>query len=360
LGVVATLASAVWPPGAAFVAWVAHWPAWWLVLVARWGAGMPGGTAPWPGGTAGGLLLAGALALLLVVIRRRRARQLIAVAAVAAVVGAAGVRTATASWPPPGWTFVACDVGQGDALVVRTGGGQAIVVDTGPEPSAVDRCLRRLGVVSIPLLVISHYHADHIGGTAGAIRHRDVAAVAGPTFAEPESGHATVTRAATDAGAEMLAVSPGWRYEAGQVHLEVLGPDRTEAGTRSDPNNNSVILRVNVAGISLLLAGDAEVERQQALLAAGAPVQADVLKVAHHGSAYQDPDFLDAVDPAVAIVSVGADNDYGHPNRSLLRRLTIDGARVFRTDRGGDIAVSRTAGGLAVTSGGRAPGDGPT
>ncbi|MGH3736524.1 MAG: ComEC/Rec2 family competence protein, partial [Micromonosporaceae bacterium] len=317
-------------------------------------------TAAWPGGVTGGLLLAVALAALLILVRGRTARRVLAVSAAAALVGVAGVQTTAPGWPPPDWAVVACDVAQGDALAVRTAPGQAVVIDTGPSGSAADRCLRRLGVTSIPLLVISHFHADHVGGLGAVFRGREIAAVAGPSFAEPAPAHSAVAGTAGRHGAPLLAVTPGWRYEAGQVRLDVLGPERPQRGTRSDPNNNSVILLVRVPGLTVLLAGDAEVERQQAMLASGEPVRADLLKVPHHGSAYQDPEFLTAVDPSVALVSVGVDNDYGHPNPSVMHRLGADGARVFRTDRCGDIAVARGGTGrLEVTCRGPQPGERP-
>jgi competence protein ComEC len=155
----------------------------------------------------------------------------------------------------------------------------------------------------------------------------------------------------------MLAVPAGWRYAAGDLELTVVGPPEPLHGTSSDPNNNSLVLRARVGGRTVLLAGDAETEEQQAMLTrpGSAGVRADVLKVAHHGSAYQDPAFLDAVDPAVALVSVGLGNDYGHPNVPLLRRLEGNGARVLRTDLSGDLAAVATGGGLAVVARGAPP-----
>jgi competence protein ComEC len=126
----------------------------------------------------------------------------------------------------------------------------------------------------------------------------------------------------------------------------VLGPGRPLVNARSDPNNNSLVLRATVGRHSLLLAGDAEEDEQQTLL--GEPVSVDVLKVSHHGSAFQSVQFLDAVRPSVALVSVGAGNVYGHPNLAVLDRLSRGGARVLRTDLSGDLAAVDTDGRLAV------------
>ena len=125
---------------------------------------------------------------------------------------------------------------------------------------------------------------------------------------------------------------------------------RTFVGTRSDPNNNSLVLRAMVGGVSILLTGDAEHEAQRALLTAGGPLRADVLKVPHHGSAYSELGFLDAVRPTVALVAVGVGNDYGHPNAGVLSHLRRHGATVLRTDQQGDVAIVNVRGGVAVVS----------
>src|SRR5690606_34631666 len=123
-------------------------------------------------------------------------------------------------------------------------------------------------------------------------------------------------------------------------------------GTRSDPNNNSLVLLAWVHGVSILLLGDAEVEEQRALLRDLGPdaLRADVLKVAHHGSSYQDNALIEATGARVALVSVGEDNRYGHPHPALLDRLAGAGMRVLRTDQEGDVAVVRTPDGLAVAT----------
>jgi competence protein ComEC len=357
LGVAAAAASPVWTPGAEFIAWLGSWPAWWLVTVARHGAEIPSGALPWPGGATGGLLLGVVFAAVLVAGRWRAIRRLALVVTLAAVVAAVPVRLLTAAWPPPGWLAVACDVGQGDAVVLPAGAGAAVVVDAGPEPAAVDRCLRRLGVAVVPVLVISHFHADHIGGLAGVLRSRPVRSVVTTPYGEPAAGRAAVVAAAARAGAHLTLAASGWSVTVGGLRLAVLGTHPLH-GTRSDANNNSLILRAEIAGRVVLLAGDAETEQQQALLGAFgvAGLRADVLKLAHHGSAFQDPAFLDAVGAAAALVSVGPDNGYGHPNAAVLAHLSGRGTRVVRTDRDGDVAVIVDGSRLAVVARGVEPG----
>nr|WP_234359145.1 ComEC/Rec2 family competence protein [Plantactinospora sp. BC1] len=360
LGVTAAVLSPFWPAGAEGVAWLGSWPAWWLVLVARYGARLPAGTLPWLDGVPGGLLLGALTVALLVAARRPPVRRLVAVVAAAVLVGALPVRLIATGWPPTGWVVVACAVGQGDSLVLPVGVGRAVVVDAGPDPGAVDRCLRRLGVREVSLLVVSHFHADHVQGVDGVFRGRRVAAVVVPQWLEPVEGRGTVERAASANGVPVGAAGAGWTYAAGPVTLTLLGPPHPIRGTRSDPNNNSLVLRAEVHGVSILLTGDAETEEQQALLEVVpvARLRADVLKLAHHGSAYQEPAFLDAVRPAVALVPVGADNGYGHPNAGVLARLSRAGARVLRTDEQGDLAVVEPGSGrLSVAVRGLDPGD---
>ncbi|MFI6260379.1 ComEC/Rec2 family competence protein [Micromonospora zamorensis] len=350
LGVLAAMMSPIWPGGAEFLAWLASWPAWWLVVIAHQGARLPGGTLPWPGGVPGALLLTALTVALLIAVRRPLVRRLVAVVGVASVLGALPVRLVFAGWPPPGWVVVVCAVGQGDAVVLPVAPGRAVVVDAGPEPGAVDGCLRRLGVREVPLLVISHFHADHVGGVAGVFRGRRVDAVLVPPSTDPDSGREVVRAAATAGRAALFTTVSGARHPIGDVDLLVLGPPYPLAGTRSDPNNNSLVLLATVAGVRILLPGDAETEEQHAMVARATPGQlrADVLKVAHHGSAYQDVGFLDAVRPSVALVPVGTGNTYGHPSPGLLARLGRGGARVLRTDTDGDLAAVRTSHGLGV------------
>ncbi|MEV4714954.1 ComEC/Rec2 family competence protein [Micromonospora sp. NPDC049374] len=354
LGVAAAIVSPIWAGGAEALAWLAHWPAWWLVLVARYGARLPAGNLPWPGGVCGALLLTVLTVALLVAARRPLVRRLVTVCLVAVVVGALPVRVVAPGWPPDGWVVTACAVGQGDTVLLPVAAGRAVVVDAGPDPATADACLRRLGVRRVSLLVVSHFHVDHTGGVAGIFRGRPVDTVLVPQWPDPVAGRDLVRNTAAAHGTPVVAAPAGWRYRAGAVDLTVLGPPYPMRGTRSDPNNNSLVLLATVDRVRILLTGDAEVEEQRALRERLPPdgLRADVLKVAHHGSAYQDPAFLDAVRPAVAVVPVGAQNTYGHPNEAVLARLARGGARVLRTDVGGDVAVVRSPRGLAVVSAG--------
>lgn len=361
LGVLAAAVSPLWPAGAEFLAWLASWPAWWLVTVARHGARLPAGTLPWPGGATGALLLAGLTVALLVATRHPVVRRLVAVVVVAVVAGTLPVRLAAPGWPPAGWVVAACAVGQGDTVVLPVAAGRAVVVDAGPDPGAADGCLRRLGVREVALLVISHFHVDHTGGVAGVFRNRPVGAVLTPQWPEPAAGRGLVLAEAAAHSVDVVAGAAGWRYREGGVEFTVIGPSRPLRGTRSDPNNNSLMLLATVSGVRILLAGDAETEEQRALLDDTAPggLRAEVLKVAHHGSAYQDPAFLDAVRPRIALVPVGTGNAYGHPNPAVLGRLARGGARVLRTDTEGDVAAVLGGTGLGVVTRGTPPGRQP-
>jgi competence protein ComEC len=347
LGVASAVVSPLWPEAATVLAWLASWPARWLVGIAHVGAGLPAGSVPWPAGLSGGLALAALTVAIIVAARRRVLRRLLVAAALGLAVGAVPVRVLAPGWPPPAAVVVVCDVGQGDAVVLPVGDGEAVVVDAGPDPVPVDACLRRLRVKTVALLVITHFHADHVGGVAGVFRGRTVSELVVPPFDEPAEGERQLRE--TAGSVPVTPVGPGWRFVRGRLDLRLLGPVRPLAGTRSDANNNSLVLRAERGPITMLLTGDAETEEQRDLLSLGPDLlRADVLKVAHHGSTYQDGEFMEKVDPAVAVVSVGAGNPYGHPSPRLMADLVRGGARVARTDLEGDIAVVAIGDGIGL------------
>ena len=345
LGALAAPLSLVAPPVARLVVWPAGLAVRWIVGVARTAASVPYATLPWPAGLSGALLLIAALLVLALVVRRRGPRRIVAALIAGAVAAVISVRLFGGGWPPSGWTFVACDVGQGDGLVLATGEPhRAVVVDAGPDPRLIDGCLRELGVWTVPLLVLTHPHADHIGGVPGVRHGRGVGTVLPSPLSAGEEDRFL-------AGLGIRPAAPGQGWQVDRLRLEVLGPAATgpQVSTR-DPgtvvNNASVVLVARWPGLSILLPGDVETEAQQALAGHIPPV--DVLKVPHHGSSRQDPAFLAATHAKLAITSVGLHNDYGHPAPATLALLAHLGMRVYRTDHDGDVAVLRTAAGLAV------------
>ena len=349
LGFGAALIAPVWMGAGVVLAQLAGWPCRWLVWVAEFFGSRHGATLPWPSGALGGFALLAVTLASLRLARRAGPRRVLACAAGVALIVQLPVRAVVSGWPPRGWVLVACDVGQGDALVLPSGPGSAVVVDAGPDPVAVDRCLADLHVRAVPLLIFSHYHLDHVGGVDGVFHGRRVGAVIAGPLAEPASGVESVRQVLADHGLAVNSPVIGGRIDAGTVQLEVLAPRVAMRGTRSDPNNSSLVLRATVRGVRILLPGDAEIEAQQSMLAAGIDVHADVLKVPHHGSAYSDARFLGAVHARLAVISVGLHNDYGHPSPLLLAELGKLGMPVRRTDRDGDVAVVADAAGALGT-----------
>lgn len=352
LGVVATLLAPLSGELASVAGWLAGRAAWWIITVAERGAELPGAAVPWSA-TPGALALLTTLCLLGVlamgwVLARPVVSLGLAVSAAMLV-----VRPADAlGWPPGDWVMVACDVGQGDAVVLNAGHGDAVVVDTGPDPGAVDRCLDRLEVESVPLVVLSHLHADHAGGLSGVSDGRTVGEVeigSSSTPAEQFRGVLTWTQRNRVAARRAVYAE---RRRLGALSWRVLAPADAEppsvAAESSDENNASLVLLARYRGLRMLLTGDIEPEAQQTLLRSGAGLRADVLKVPHHGSRYQEPAFLSAVGADVAVVSAGRDNDYGHPAETTLRLLQRADTDVYRTDLAGDVAVVWSDGDLSV------------
>ncbi|MGA4691667.1 MULTISPECIES: DNA internalization-related competence protein ComEC/Rec2 [Rhodococcus] len=321
---------------------------WWLISVADRAASMPSAEFEVPDGPAGALVAAVLVVVVWSVARHRRVRITALVIAVAVAAVWLPVRMLRPGWPGAEWVLVACDVGQGDALVLATGDGRAVVVDTGPEPEPVDRCLRRLRIRGVALLVVSHLHADHAGGIRGVLGGRSVeAVVVGPGAASDDA--ADVLDPAIESGVVVREVAAGAVLRAGDLEIRVVGP--AARGTGGSENDDSLVLVVDTVVGRILLPGDAEEAALDALVRSGIDVRADVLKVPHHGSRTTPARFLTAVRPSVALVSAGRDNLFGHPHPEIVSALAGMGARVLRTDLHGDVAVVRAgSGALAVVS----------
>jgi competence protein ComEC len=330
--------------------WLVSRPAVWcaqlIVVDAERSAGLPGAAVDWPA-TLPWLAVLTVLAVLAALVAPRVLRlRGWSVALMAGMLVVLLVRLPTPGWPPDGWVLVMCDVGQGDALVLNAGNHQAVVVDTGPDPSLVDRCLDRLGVQRIPAVVLTHFHADHVNGLPGVLGSHQVGELDVTALSEPAYGAAQVSREARADGVPVRVPAFGEVDHVGPITWQVVGPRRIVS---ESPNDASVVLLVESHGVRMLLAGDAEPPSQE-LMAAEHLGSVDVLKVPHHGSAYQDFALLDSLRPRVALVSVGADNDYGHPAPVTMRALARTGAIVRRTDQDGDIAVVSQDGQLRVVT----------
>ncbi len=352
-GVLTVLVAPVSVQLARLPAWLAALPTQGIAWIAHTCARVPLGTLPWLDGAPGAMLLAALTVLLLFagvwLLRTLWVRPYLA-GAVAVLAAAAWAPTPISGWPPPGWVYVACDVGQGDGGVLQTAPGHAVVVDTGPEPGAMDSCLDRLQIQVVDAVVLTHFHADHVGGFAAVFDGRQVRALyvtpvesTGSTGSGDEPSEEPLVRSV--AARHHLAIqtlATGDVLNIGAVHALVLGPTRLiRAG--SVQNNASIVLDVRSHGLRLLMTGDIEREAAALVLAQmrqlpdAPPV--DVLKVPHHGSANQDPALEQTLHAPIAVISVGAHNDYGHPAPRTLDLLAQSDSTVLRTDRGGDIAI---------------------
>ncbi|MFD8272767.1 ComEC/Rec2 family competence protein [Streptomyces flaveolus] len=363
LGFAALATSPLSMPVAKACAWCAGWPAEWIAGTARTGAALPGAGVDWPGSWTGAALLALTTVGVLLVGRRLLGHPwwcgVCALLLVLVVVQPGPLPRVITGWPPPGWRMVMCDVGQGDALVLAAGPGAGVVVDAGPDPALVDRCLRSLGITRVPLVVLTHFHADHVAGLPGVLRGRPVGAIETTGLEEPADQAEFVRGQAAARRIPVRHAVAGEQRRTGPLSWEVVWPPPTPGpGTVPDPpastegpNDASVTLLVRTAGLRLLLLGDLEPPAQQEL--ARSPVAAelegvDVLKVAHHGSAHQDPGLIRRVAPRLALISCGEDNTYGHPAPATVAALRARGAMVLRTDRDGALAVTGTGEALRV------------
>ncbi|MGN7968084.1 ComEC/Rec2 family competence protein [Microbacterium sp. 22296] len=322
--------------GLTALAWV---PAAWIAAVAHTSSSVAAQNLPWPDGPAGALLLAlvGA-ALHLAIARPRHLPRLTGLASAATavviglVLGTTAVRTVAGPLTvPAAWQVAMCDVGQGDATLWRSGGAIALV-DTGPEPTALARCLTQFGIDRIDLLVLTHFDLDHVGGSPTVIG-RAALVVHGPV--DGSADQRLLDRFAA-AGAQLQQVTTGTTGELGATRWQALGPP-----PRAEPGNDASVA-LDVAGSGFprtVLLGDLGEESQAALRRRVDVPRVQIVKVSHHGSADQDAALYQDLHPAVGLIGVGADNDYGHPTASLLSMLRTLGTAIGRTDHDGALAA---------------------
>jgi competence protein ComEC len=300
VGFVAALISPLSPPAAEFLIFFIRPFAHAISAIARWGSQFPVITTP--KGYAGFALLA-TLLILIFIFRKKILIPLFVLSFALIWLG---------RFPAGDWDLFICDVGQGDAAVISLPDNRAIVIDVGPSPELIDKCLRNLRVKRISLLILTHPHADHVAGLSGATKNRIVDAT--------WYGN----------------IAAGSKAVIGEYSIEVLWPLAVGA-TDENPNNISIAAMIRSTDLTLFAAGDIEPPVQEQLR--GQVGKVDVYKVAHHGSRFQDIQLMQEIDATLAVISAGEGNTYGHPAPQTLQSLQGLGAHILRTDIDGAIAV---------------------
>ena len=231
------------------------------------------------------------------------------------------------------------DVGQGDSALIQAD-GKSMLIDAGPDESA-DRLLSYLsdsGIKQIDILVGTHPHEDHIGGIDDVLGKYSVGSIWMPKAAAETQTFEDLLLAIQDKGLKITAPAPGATYTLGNGKITVLAPN---SQTYDDLNNYSIVFRLDYGNNSFLFTGDAEELAENEILQSKHLIDADVLKVGHHGSnTATSQSFLDAITPNWAVISCGKDNTYGHPHAETLVRLQTAGATILRTDLDGTITFT--------------------
>jgi len=271
----------------------------------------------------------------------------------AAIAAGTLLLAAALAWTGPGRSrarVVFFDVGQGDAALLELPRRRCVLVDAGPGApwmrsdagrSVIVPYLRREAITTLEALVVTHGHDDHVGGAAAVLRGVRVRRLVLPDGWERSELLAAVAAEARATGTTVVSVARGDSLTLpGVDRVRVLGPPERARAPDLEENDTSVVLRLRIGAASLLFTGDAERRIDEFMVAAGDTLAADVLKVAHHGSATSStPAFIERADPGIAVVSVGARNRYGHPDAAVLKRMEASGALLLRTDRDGAVVL---------------------
>jgi len=359
IGLLACLTAAV-PPVADLLAAAAWLPAAWIDMTARISAALPGATVAVVAGPLAALvvgLLSAAVVIVLVRPASRRLRTASAAVIVVALAIAGGrmllIGPLAPLTTPSEWSIAGCDIGQGDAVLIRSAGRTALI-DTGPDPGALQECLAQTGTTRIDLLVLTHFDLDHVGGTPAVV------GMVGTVLHGPvtEADERRMLARLASAGAALRDASAGMSGTLGDAQWRVLWPDADPVVFPSG-NDASVVLEISGGGVPrTLLLGDLGAGSQRLVLSSGRIRGAfDVVKVAHHGSRDQEPALYAALRAPAALISVGEGNDYGHPRAETLALLDAAGSQALRTDQRGLVLLGQRDGELLVWST-RAPPDG--
>jgi competence protein ComEC len=326
----------VLPAASAALAWVNGWLAAYLAWCARSVGGLPYAQIS----TVRAVIVLGvAVLLVLLVVRLRtfRGRRSFALAAltVALLGGWQAWPRAGPPLAPDGLRITFLDVGQGDAALLQAPGG-AVLVDQGPPEAGVARQLTRLGVHRLDVVVLTHPQRDHIGGAADVIRNLAVGTLLDPAIPSASDDEREALAAAREEGSRLIVARTGQEFRLGRLRLRILWPDGPGSAGQ-DPNDHAVVLLASYGQVDALFTADAESN-----VTLGLDLRpTEILKVAHHGSDDEGlAELLERVRPAVAVISVGRGNDYGHPTQATLAALeAAPGLELHRTDEDGRVTV---------------------
>jgi competence protein ComEC len=332
LGFIAALIHPVMPGIAGLLILIIRIPAAFIGFVANWSASF---SVLELGKGASGFLAIAVAAFCIWIFRTFFRKHLIVIAILLVVL--LTFTNWVARFPGIDWQVGNCDIGQGDAMVINLGNHQGVVVDVGPDPQLIDKCLKQFGITQVSVLVLTHFHADHVEGLPGLLKGRTVGQVWVSPQIDPAFESERVQRWLKVI--PQIPVTAGFTTEIlsnrGPIKFRVLWP---KLGAQDSPNNSSIVLQINSADFSLLAAGDIEPIAQSQLVQQLS--QVDMYKVAHHGSRYQDLSFMKALSPRISIISVGKENTYGHPAPQTIAALSRIGSTVYRTDQDGALAIN--------------------
>lgn len=254
--------------------------------------------------------------------------------------------------PGVGQLFVdILDVGQGDAILLRSSEGKVALIDGGTGGDKLLAQLAERQIEHINLMIATHPHSDHIGGLDDVIQNHSIGMYIDSGDVHTTSRYDRLMRTVEEHALRYQTAEAGDRFNLGRnIQVEILGPQKPmvpEGGSRSYLNSNSVIARVTHGSNCFMFTGDAEADTEARMLSAGLS-PCNVLKVAHHGGSHSTGEaWLKAVQPKIALISVGEGNTYGHPAPETLARLRSVGAAIYRTDTMGAIQVQSD--GMRVT-----------
>jgi competence protein ComEC len=359
LGILSVLVAAVNIPLAGGVSYLASLMANWIVIVAQELSSWPAARLHFVRGVYGILLVALVVVLLALSfgILKSAAKQLRITAALVSIMAISWSATDQIRHTnfASGSALLVCDVGQGDAMLLRDS-GQVVLIDVGRDDELIDKCLRSAGVERIDLLVLTHFDADHVAGIRGAMRNREVGLALVSGFEDDRPLVSIVHDELTRAGVLVEIGRTGLTGNLGRFSWKILQPSSL-ASESSDSNDASLIFAAWDSEFSVLALGDLGELGQLRLMRnamhdlAMLRTRDLIVKVAHHGSADQSRELYEYISPIAAIFSVGK-NDYGHPAPSALSILERTGALVLRTDKLGPIAIDLDIE-LVIRSGGK-------